>query len=951
MRILRATVLLALACWAQDSQVAASLARAKAAATGRAVDTPRVRNMVAEIVRLARETHDPGEAVALGILGEQLTGAGDYREARDTLERALTLANSRFGPDSREAADISLNLSSTLVPLGDLSRARTLAEHAAAVFEKLYGAQDRQVAMALTLVGSTIVAQGEYASAVATLSRALAIEEKAGAPVGETLSKLAFAQWSNGDFAQARLNAERAVALLDTGSNPGRAAGEAQRVMGDILVEMGDYSRARDAQDRALHIFETWFGADSVQVGDDLVGMGNSARDAGDLERAKAVTERAVKVYEARLGPENTRVGGALDNLGQVLVLMKQWSAAQDCFRRALAIQTKALGPESPWTADVYQGLAKVAAGTGNYAEAEKLLRRNIESWREQLGPSHPFTAVSLDLLARVMAHRGEHAAALKTALESAELRREEIAYTVRTVDERQALRFAARKSGALDIALTLAADGSAEDAAGVWDAVIRSRALVLDEMAARNRAARAAKDPATRRLIAEETRARGELARLAVQGKGNMTAAAFRQALDARRDAVYRADEALAAASDVYRGSTVRERAGYREVAQSIPQGAAIVAYVRYQRRDFSTPADLSAPTYLAFVLHAGAPEVRVARLGPASRIDALVAALNREIARERDAAGHSERRNEAAYRAAGDALRGAVWDPVAKLLAGASSVYLVPDGSLQLFNFAALPVGTNRYLAESGPLLHLLSTERDLVRADAPPRGSGLLAIGNPSYTATEAPALNCGNSSPLHFEPLPGSAAEVETLGAILKTKGWHEEMLLGDRATKDAVKRDSAGKRVVHLATHGFSLDASCPNPAPLRENPLLRSGLALSGSVLTAEEVAALDLTAAEWVVLSACNTGIGDLSAGEGVLGLRRAFQEAGAGAVISSLWQVDDRSAVDWMTILYRSHFLDRRETAEAVQIADRKVLAARRSKNQSTHPFYWGAFVAIER
>jgi CHAT domain-containing protein len=143
---------------------------------------------------------------------------------------------------------------------------------------------------------------------------------------------------------------------------------------------------------------------------------------------------------------------------------------------------------------------------------------------------------------------------------------------------------------------------------------------------------------------------------------------------------------------------------------------------------------------------------------------------------------------------------------------------------------------------------------------------------------------------------------------------------------------------------------------------MRENPLLRSGLALAGAnrrqsaapseddgILTAEEVASLDLEDTEWVVLSGCDTGVGDIKDGEGVLGLRRAFQEAGARTLIASLWAVDDQAARQWMTALYSARFIDRRSIAEAIRQADQRQLAARRAAHQSTHPLYWAGFLAV--
>jgi CHAT domain-containing protein len=195
------------------------------------------------------------------------------------------------------------------------------------------------------------------------------------------------------------------------------------------------------------------------------------------------------------------------------------------------------------------------------------------------------------------------------------------------------------------------------------------------------------------------------------------------------------------------------------------------------------------------------------------------------------------------------------------------------------------------------------------------------------------------------------------------------------LRGSNASEAAFKQQSQGKRVLHVATHGFFLGNKCAsatssseNPrtetrsasVPV-ENPLLLSGLAFAGAnhrqtagldeedgILTAEEIASLDLSSTQWAVLSACNTGLGEVNASEGVLGLRRAFQVAGARTLIMSLWAVEDQATRAWMLELYRQRLVERRSTIDSVYQASLRTLRQRRAKQQSTHPFYWAGFVA---
>ena len=271
---------------------------------------------------------------------------------------------------------------------------------------------------------------------------------------------------------------------------------------------------------------------------------------------------------------------------------------------------------------------------------------------------------------------------------------------------------------------------------------------------------------------------------------------------------------------------------------------------------------------------------------------------------------------------------------------------------------------------------MIHYLSAERDLVSAGtANTVERGLLAVGGPSFddgTAFEAStepssaavgaaagALPlCGTLAAVRFQPLDGTLQEVSEIGSVWNrgAAGTPTQLLTGRDASESAFKRNAPNHRILHVATHGFFLDGTCLlesaavttrgvgglSGSTWAGNPLRLSGLALAGAnrrafaradeddgILTAEEVASLDLEGVEWAVLSACDTGVGEIKVGEGVFGLRRAFQVAGARTVIMSLWSVDDQATRAWMRALYEGRFQKRLSTADAVHQASLTVLA----------------------
>ena len=235
-------------------------------------------------------------------------------------------------------------------------------------------------------------------------------------------------------------------------------------------------------------------------------------------------------------------------------------------------------------------------------------------------------------------------------------------------------------------------------------------------------------------------------------------------------------------------------------------------------------------------------------------------------------------------------------------------------------------------------------------------------------------------------LLWEELPGTAKEAEEIAAIIKKQKGEAEALKGYNATEESFKRlgqDGPSPRILHIATHGYfypdpappsppeggELAASSPSlgggwgeapPFKISDHPMIRSGLAMAGGnqawrgrhvpkgledgILTAYEVSQVDLRNTELVVLSACETGLGDIEGNEGVYGLQRAFKIAGADKLIMSLWNVPDAQTKEMMVLFYRNWLEEGMELNEAFRAAQGEM-----RKRYGEH-YYWAAFVLIE-
>ena len=356
-------------------------------------------------------------------------------------------------------------------------------------------------------------------------------------------------------------------------------------------------------------------------------------------------------------------------------------------------------------------------------------------------------------------------------------------------------------------------------------------------------------------------------------------------------------------------------------QVAAALPRQGALVEFQRYRPWQVAGGGKGSwgPPGYVALVLHADGRSVSVP-LGEAAGIDAAVAKAHGATAK-----------NEVDPAPLWAEVSRLVLDPLQPPLKGVTDLFLSPDGELHRIPFAVLPSGKDRQrLLSEAVRLRVVTTGRDLVRLQQPAKAGGApVVMANPAYGATTGtPGGKAGGQQRssalrggLRWDPLPATKAEATQVAGLLGAGApIVEEQATASRALQQK------GPLIFHIATHGFFFPApesekrkgggSVPGLG-VAEDPLLRSGLVLSGAnapernpaddgYLTAAEATGMDLEGTELVVLSACETGLGDVRSGEGVYGLQRAFTVAGSRATLLSLWKVDDAATAAFMAAYY---------------------------------------------
>jgi CHAT domain-containing protein/tetratricopeptide (TPR) repeat protein len=974
----------------------------------------------------------PEVATALCRLGVVLRKRAEFARARESFERAIAISEKTLGPDHPDVARALTGLATVLIPAGQPREAVAPLERALAIQKRTSEPDSVEVAKTLAVLGIAHRAFGDFRAAMTYDEEALALRERLNGPdspeVCVALNNLANVERELGLFDQARNHHERALTISEATYGPEHSTTAAVlHSLAVELVDMGDLAGARPLRERALRIDEKALGPNHPNVIDDLIGLADLVREGGDFPRAEEMYGRAIVLIETTLGPDQVPMANAADGLGSVMRETGRFAEAERLYARALEIFQKQLGPEHPDIARILANMAKLREATGHPDEARDLYRRALTIWEKGVGDEPLLTAAmraelagvltplgerkeAADLLrsavpalrdgygadslpyawalerqARLDAVSGQREAAVRGSLMARSISRALFEDAARGLSEREALMFESGGLVPLDLPITVLTGGPAvpDGPARVWDEIVQSRAMVLDEIAARHRGVRGSVSPEVEALLQALARDRAALAHLTIRGLDTEMPKAYAAALKQAREREEKSERALALASQADHPEPPTAPPDLKAVARGLPEGSALVGYLRYARLG-AHPGEAPENAYAAFILGAGRGRPVVTVLGPAAAIEDRVAAWRREAESDPrlDPAGAAEA--ERRYRQSAGRLREAIWDPLAGPLAGARQVFIVPDGALHAVSFSTLPVTSGHYLVESGPAVHYLSSERDLLLARRARHGSGVLALADPAYDgaaqgsgeiARRAPASStrgesgCRSLRSLEFQPLPESLREVESIQRILAGAPGGPAanpvlILAGAAADEASFKHAAPGRRILHLATHGFFLDADCLEGSQEGDSagPLGLAGLALAGAnrrnaggappdgedgVLTAEEIASLDLSSAEWVVLSACESGAGRIQNGEGILGLRRAFQSAGAGTLLMSLWAIDDSATRAWMEALYRER-ASGRNTPESVGAASRTLIDAQRHIGGTTHPYFWGAFVA---
>lgn len=304
--------------------------------------------------------------------------------------------------------------------------------------------------------------------------------------------------------------------------------------------------------------------------------------------------------------------------------------------------------------------------------------------------------------------------------------------------------------------------------------------------------------------------------------------------------------------------------------------------------------------------------------------------------------------------------------WKPISKKLENVTRIYLSPDGVYNSISLNNLIDKNGKYVLDEIDIINVTNT-KDIINSNKidDHENSKIVLVGNPDFdseitgVASKSDAGNSISNNHKNWAKLPWTKQEVNEISNLFKSKAMECKIFSGKNATEKNIK-SIANPDILHIATHAYFNDDKQLNP-----NPLARCGLICAGAntiskaierndeselsnlsedgILNAVEVMNMNLIGTDLVVLSACETAKGEIMSGEGVFGLQRAFQLAGAKKVIMSLWKVNDKVTKEFMVQFYKTYL-----SGTTIHHAFKEAQKIIKSKHEL--PFFWSGFVLME-
>jgi len=837
---------------------------------------------------------------------------GQLLDALHLLLRMSSTTATMYGKTSMEYAHTLDNLAILYLKTGALNRARPTIDSALQIFEKEAGEFSYASAGSLTNLGHYFQLTGDYTKAEPFLKKV------------------------------------RDIIIIAKGKESSEYAGTLNE-LALLYQKLGNYIDAGMLLRESKNIIKKNIGNVSTEYSTALQNLATLNQLEGKYADAEPLMKEALEIDLHLLGEKSPQYAIALQNLATLYQKLGKQNESEELLERVLALTGKTLGENHPSYITTLSNLAALYQDKGNIDKAEVTWIRSVELRKKVLGDRHPDYAKSLFGLAGVYHAKGQLEEARKYYDAVISHYQKQIKDFFSTLSDKEKSAFYATIKPVFDAYqdfsfeyLVRYPNGQPEVLKQLYDLQLSTKAILLEASSKVRARIMASNDTLLKAQFKKWLATKEEMVHYY-----NYTQAEREQlkvdlsAIEAEANDL---EKKLSEQSDAFRTQVDKSNITWDQVQHSLKENESAIEILRVKKKFIK---DSIYYTGLLISKNSGAPE--------------LVLWPQGKNLEERWFKYH---RNTIKFQFHDTISYRKFWLPIEKKLSVNSVIYISCDGVFNKVNFNSLfNPGKHRWIIEDFTIRQLSST-RELIqqptalqeKLTASLFGFADFNLGLPNVQTSE----KRGTARAFGFEGaeipmLPATEKELEGINTVLQSKNWEVHSFKRNDATEENIKK-LENPKLIHIATHGFFLsDVEVNENEEMLNNPLFRSGVLLAGAglertlnqqgddgVLTAYEAMNLNLDKTELVVLSACETGLGEIRNGEGVYGLQRSFLVAGAQSVLMSLWQVDDVATQELMNTFY-SFWLAGAERHQAFREAQLKL------KDKYPDPYYWGAFVMV--
>ncbi len=945
-------------------------------------------------------------------LGEVHTAFGNYDKALKYCHEALDGFRKYLGEQHPNYAQSLSNLATLYALQANYAESLHCDMEAAEIFAQKVGKQHPLYFRTLGNIGATYLRLGNFSEAKRQLSKACSLWRKTGKEFHPdyalALNGLATVYSKEGNFRDALTQFEKAAEIQcrALGSNhPDYAL-----TMNNIATtyqESGDYRRAKDYLTRCAKIQSSNKAIPPLEAAVTCLNLGSIYHALGNYAEAEKQYRRCTDIQLEVIGDRHLDYARTLNNLGVLYADMQRYDEAVNCLKQCRRIYLDIYGQQSPQYAHYQSNIAAIYNDIGQWKMAEQILSearqiyealsmqntvdyaltlhklayacsaqgrgecsqtlnlQSAEILRRLLGSRHPDYLIVCNDIGLDALYAGEYSVAEQYMREVLEAVRENIRTDFTYLTEQERTLYWDKRQVQMANIFALGADQVEEPTTRlIYDASLLNKGLLLSTNIALETVIRESKDE---QLIADFNELRALRYRLMKIRRESQSAPSVNvDSLERRAAEMEASIQDRSKAFGNYLRHTLVE---WSDVRAKLTDGEAAIEFVSY---GFKTDT-----LYDALIVRPDRPSPQHVHLCSLKEL------------RERINSPHDPQ----IYRDP-QCLNKYIWEPLEPYLFNIERVYFAPSGELYNIGVEYLPTPEGRRMCDRFQMIRLSST-RELVRPSAISNFKSAALFGGLNYnTGIDDMVLyaadyrvrgsmndrfNCENMQITGaWSYLRGTRQEVDRIANILPIDHCKISKYTGDEGVEETFKSLSeSGVELVHIATHGFYFPVEKPSRKVmigpnllLREDQSLqRCGLVFTGAnhiwladstipegiddgILTGREISSLDLRGSDLVVLSACQTGVGEVT-GEGVFGLQRAFKKAGVGTLLMSLWEVNDEVTQLMMTEFYRS-LVSGKSKHEALRQAQERIrehtFMINGEEQSGTDPHFWAAFILMD-